>query len=276
MDSSSQTFDRLWRALQCCDIVDLSTDVAWHADGPFKTNVEVLEPLPGARFFVDRVLPKVMPEAVGRLRAEDFPAGAFLRHELVTASVHAGSHIDAPGHYGPGVSGAETSFINDAPLEPFIAPGVFYDVSHVPGNVIRREDIDAIGRARRIGDVAGKIVLIRTGGNKALAADVVESFLDAQVSVIGMDNESFDGAFRPMIERFLATSDRAELWPCHMLGRRRPYYQIERLGGLTRLPPTGFLVIAFPVRIDGATAAWTRAVALVPRVASAAAGDHAS
>jgi cyclase len=75
----------------------------------------------------------------------------------------------------------------------------------------------------------------------------------------------FDGAFRPMIERFLATGDPSLLWPCHMLGRHRPYYQIERLGGLDRLPATGFLVIAFPVRIDKATAAWTRAVALVPR-----------
>ncbi len=156
MDSSSQNFDSLLSALHCCDIVDLSTDVAWHADGPFKTNVEVLEPLPGARFFVDRVLPKVMPEAVGRLSAEDFPGGAFLRHELVTASVHAGSHVDAPGHYGPGVSGAEASFINGAPLEPFIAPGVFYDASDVRGDVIRREDIEAIGRARCIGDVAGR------------------------------------------------------------------------------------------------------------------------
>ena len=68
-----------------------------------------------------------------------------------------------------------------------------------------------------------------------------------------------------MIERFLATGDPSLLWPCHMLGRHRPYYQIERLGGLDRLPATGFLVIAFPVRIDKATAAWTRAVALVPR-----------
>jgi cyclase len=269
MTSSSQAFADLLRAIHGCEIVDLSTDIARHADGPFKTRVEVLEPKPGAQFFIERVLPKVMPEAVDRLRPEDFPAGAFLRHEMVTASVHAGSHIDAPGHYGPGVSGIEASFINGAPLEPFMAPGIFYDASAVPGNIVRKEDIDRIRREGAIGDVTGKIVLIRTGGNKALAPDVVESLLDAGVSVIGMDNESFDGDFRPMIERFLASSDPSALWPCHMLGRRRPYYQIERLGALERLPSSGFLVIAFPVRIAGATAAWTRAVALVPRAAPA-------
>jgi cyclase len=268
MISEPQIFDELIRAIHRCEIVDLSTDVARHAEGPFKTHVEVLEPVPGAQFFIDRILPKVMPEAIGRMRAEDFPSGAFLRHELVTASVHAGSHIDAPGHYGPGVSGPDVAFINGAPLRPFIGAGVFYDASSVTGGAVRPEDIAAIGRASGIGDVTGKIVLIRTGGSKAISSAVVESFLDAQVSVIGTDNESFDGPFRPMIERFLAAADPSPLWPCHMLGRRRPYYQIERLGGLDRLPPTGFLVIAFPVRIDGATAAWTRAVALVPRAGS--------
>jgi cyclase len=265
MISNPQSFDNLLSAIQRCEIIDLSTDVALHADGPFKTHVEALEPVPGAQFFIDRVLPKVMPEAIGRMHASDFPSGAFLRHEMVTASVHAGSHIDAPGHYGPGVSGPELAFVNGAPLASFIGSGVFYDASGVPGGIIHLEDIAAIGRASGIEQITGEIVLIRTGGNKAISSAVVESFLDLQVSVIGTDNESFDGAFRPMIERFLATGDPSLLWPCHMLGRRRPYYQIERLGGLERLPATGFLVIAFPVRIDKATAAWTRAVALVPR-----------
>jgi len=268
MTSNPQTFDDLLSAIHRCEIVDLSTDVARHADGPFKTHVEVLEPVPGAQFFIDRVLPKVMPEAIGRMRAGDFPSGAFLRHEMVTASVHAGSHVDAPGHYGPGVSGPEVAFVNGAPLRSFIGSGVCYDASGAPGGVINLEDIAAIGRASGIEEVTGKIVLIRAGGSKAISSAVVESLLDSQVSVIGTDNESFDGAFRPMIERFLAAGDPSLLWPCHMLGRRRPYYQIERLGGLERLPPTGFLVIAFPVRIDGATAAWTRAVALVPRAGS--------
>ena len=49
----------------------------------------------------------------------------------------------------------------------------------------------------------------------------------------------------------------------HVLGRRREYSQIERLGGLDRLPrPGGFTVACFPVRLEGCGAAWARAVAI--------------
>jgi kynurenine formamidase len=53
------------------------------------------------------------------------------------------------------------------------------------------------------------------------------------------------------------------LWPAHFVGRKREYCQIERLANLGALPaPTGFTVHALPVRITGAGAGWTRAVAL--------------
>lgn len=43
-----------------------------------------------------------------------------------------------------------------------------------------------------------------------------------------------------------------------------PYCQIERLAGLGALPPTGFQVACFPLRIVGASAAPARVVAMVP------------
>lgn len=257
-------FDTLVDAVRQCEIVDLSQDVTQLADGPFATRIESLEPEPGAQFFVDRVLSQLLPEAIGRLHARDFPGGAFLRHELVTASTHAGSHVDAPGHYGPGADRG-TAFINDAPPHIFIAPGVLYDASGIAGPKVQLADLNTIGQATGVTEVNNKIVLICTGGNKAISVEAVESLLDAGVRVIGTDSASFDGPIQPMIESFLATGDSSVLWPCHMLGRRRPYYQIERLGGLDRLPPSGFLVLALPMLIEGATAAWTRAVALVPR-----------
>lgn len=236
-----------------CRIVDLSSDVGVHADGPFATGMEVLEPGPGAVFFCENVLPKLVPHAVGRFRPEDFPDSAFLRHEMVRASVHAGSHVDAPGHYGR--AGGR---INEAPLRSFIGPGFRWDVSDVPERVIGLRHVDPSALPE------GAIGLIHTGGAKAIGADVVEAFIDAGSTVVGTDAASFDGPFPPMIEEYLATGDRDVLWPAHMLGRRRPYYQLERLQNLDTLPERGFLVIAFPVLIDGATAAWTRAVALVP------------
>jgi cyclase len=246
-----------------CRIVDLSSDVANHADGPFRTELDVLEPEPGAAFFCQNVLPRLAPHAVGRFGPHDFPGGAFLRHETVRASVHAGSHIDAPGHYGPSADGRR-GHINDAPLRSFIAPGLMCDVSKVPDRVVTLQHIDVAAAvlAERIG--GGGIALIRTGGEKAIGRDVVEAFLDEGVDVIGTDGASFDGPFAPMIDDYLTQGDQDVLWPAHMIGRHRPYYQLERLANLESLPAGGFLVIALPVLVEGATAAWTRAIALVP------------
>lgn len=245
-------------------IVDLSNDVTQHVRGPFETRIDVLEAEPGAQFFIDQVLPQLLPgDMIDHFQAKDFPNAAFLRHEQVTASVHAGSHIDAPGHYGSGVA-AKEDFINAAPLEIFMRPGVLYDAVGVVDPIVMQEHIDVIGREKGITDVGTKIVLIRTGGDKAISATVVSSLLDAGVNVIGTDSESFDGPFQQMMDAYLKTRDTSLLWPCHMLGRHRPYYQLERLSGLDRLPPTGFFVLALPVLIEGATAAWTRAIALVP------------
>ena len=254
----------LLKGLESCTIVDLSNDVGQHADGPFRTEMDVLEPEPGTRFFCENVLPKLAPHTVGRFRPEDFPDGAFLRHEMVRASTHAGSHIDAPGHYGPSRDSSDR-FINDAELGSFIAAGVSYDLTAVPGREIHLEHLripDRVATAR--GNSQRCIALLHTGGDKAIGADVIEAFLDVGVNVIGTDGASFDGPFAPMIENYLETGDQSVLWPAHVLGRRRPYYQLERLNNLNALPPDGFLVFALPVRIEGATAAWTRAIALVP------------
>ena len=37
---------------------------------------------------------------------------------------------------------------------------------------------------------------------------------------------------------------------------------MEKLHNLTALPPFGFKVACFPVKIEGASAGWTRAVAI--------------
>lgn len=255
-------FDALLDCVEASRLVDLSSDVGEHAKGPFQTELEVLEAEPGASFFCANVLPHLAPHAVGKLRPEDFPDGAFLRHETVRASVHAGSHVDAPGHYGPLEDGSK-GYINDAPLEAFIGAGVRIDVSTVTDARIGLRHIESAGGTALVASGRQTIVLIETGGNKGIDAEVIEAFLDVGVRVIGTDGESFDGPFQPMVDRFVETGDPSVLWPAHVIGRRRPYYQLERLRNLDMLPQQDFVVIAMPVLIDGATAAWTRAVALV-------------
>ncbi|HET6211334.1 MAG TPA: cyclase family protein, partial [Micromonosporaceae bacterium] len=258
-------FDTLARDLMACRIIDLSCDVSVHEPGPFQTSIDVVEAADGAEIFCARVLQNLVPEAVGRLHPEHFPDRAFLRHEMVRASVHAGSHIDAPGHYGPSADGSR-GHINDAPLEAFVGRGVLLDVTGTDSWQVEPRHVKAAADAAGVSDYGQSIVLIHTERDKAISADVVEGLLDSGVRVIGTDADGFDGEFAPIIHRFLEHEDPRTLWPAHMLGRRRPYYQIERLRNLHLLPATGFIVMAMPVLIEGATAAWTRAVAFVPPV----------
>lgn len=253
---------RLAQDLHACRIIDLSSEVGDSPAGPFQTRVDVIEASAGAQVFCEKVLPALVPEAVGKLRPEHFPDSAFLRHEMVSASVHSGSHIDAPGHYGPPADGSR-GHMSDAPLDTFVGAGVMLDVSGVPGWEIEPRHIKAAAEASGITDYDQAIVLIHTERQKAISADVVANFLDAGVRVIGTDADGFDGPFEPMIRRFLATADTRVLWPAHVLGRCRPYYHIERMRNLELLPPSGFVVIALPVLIEGTTAAWTRAVAFI-------------
>jgi kynurenine formamidase len=50
-------------------------------------------------------------------------------------------------------------------------------------------------------------------------------------------------------------------WAAHQLDL--PYSQIERLANLERLPPSGFTVACFPLRLIGASAAPARVVAIL-------------
>jgi hypothetical protein len=125
-------FNSLIHELCACRIVDLASDLGDSPAGPFETRIDVIEAVLGARVFCEKVAPGLVPEAAGKIRPEDFPDSAFLRHEMVSASVHSGSHIDAPGHYGPLGDGSR-GHIGDAPLDAFVGPGVLLDVSGVPG-----------------------------------------------------------------------------------------------------------------------------------------------
>jgi kynurenine formamidase len=219
-----------------------------------------------------------------RIDATSFPEGLFLGNEILTLSVHAGCHLDAPFHYGPRCEGRPARRIDEIPLEWCLGPGVLLRAVHRGrGEEVTVADLQA--ELTRIGHRIrpGEIVLLETGadrhwprpeyffGHPGVSREAVEFLLDQGVRVIGVDTPGFDPPPPTMIERFYATGDPAHLWPCHLLGREREYLQIERLANLGSLPrQDGFLVSCLPVRIAGAGAAWIRAVAIVPQPASGA------
>jgi kynurenine formamidase len=205
----------------------------------------------------------------------DIPTGTLVTEEFVTMAVHTGTHVDAPFHYGPTIDGAPGRTIDAVPLEWCCGDGVVLDFTRkgeseaITGEDVERE-LARIGHEPRKGDV----VLLRTGWDKRFGdpkyathhpgpdGSACRYLLDRGVRTIGIDANSLDLPVGVCIER-LQAGEHDRFLPCHYLGREREYLQIEKLANLERLPPTGFLILAFPVLIEGCGGSWTRAVALV-------------
>jgi kynurenine formamidase len=82
------------------------------------------------------------------------------------------------------------------------------------------------------------------------------------VRVVGTDAWSWDAPFSHTAKRWAKERDPKMIWEGHKAGREIPYWQMEKLHNLEALPAHGFEVSCFPVKIRGASAGWTRAVAI--------------
>jgi kynurenine formamidase len=209
------------------------------------------------------------------LKPEYFAPGHAWAVESVTLSTHSGTHVDAPYHYGPTSGGAPAKTIDQLPLRWFYSDGVRLDMRHkAPDDGITAEDVkrelERIGYAIKPLD----IVLIWTGASQhfkepgydqrhaGLRADATRSLVEAGVKIIGIDAWGLDRPFAVMALE--AEAGHPEVfWESHFYGMEREYCQIEKLANLDKLPrPFGFRVSCFPYNIKGASAAWTRAVAI--------------
>ena len=83
------------------------------------------------------------------------------------------------------------------------------------------------------------------------------------VRVVGTDAWSWDAPFNATAARYAQTKDPKIIWEGHKSGREIGYCQIEKLGQLDQLPPHGFTVACFPVKVKAASGGWTRAVAIL-------------
>jgi kynurenine formamidase len=196
--------------------------------------------------------------------------------ENLTVSSHAGTHVDAPYHYGAMSEGKPARRIDEVPLEWCFAPGVVIDVrDKPPGALITIEDLQAALQRIEYTLKPRDIVLIHTGADKrwgskdyfhqpGLGRESTLWLVEQGVRVIGIDAWTLDRPFASMISDFKRTGDGRLIWPAHFAGITREYCQIEKLANLDRIPrPHGFYVSCLPVKIKGASAGWCRAVALV-------------
>jgi kynurenine formamidase len=209
--------------------------------------------------------------------------------ETVTLSMHSGTHVDAPYHYGPESSGSPARTIDDVPLRWCFGDGVVVDMTHKGrGEGITADDLQAelgrIGYRLKPYD----IVLVRTDAWRSfkqpgyelrqpgLRRSATEWLVDRGVRLIGIDAWTLDRPFDVMAAEAHA-GNRDQLWETHFLGKEKEYCQIERLCRLDEIPvPVGFRVVAFPVSIARASAGWSRVVAILEHEAPACKGRRAA
>jgi kynurenine formamidase len=211
------------------------------------------------------------------LRAGDLPDGEGWAVEQVTISTHNGTHLDAPWHFHPTMNRGERAMtIDEVPLDWCYQPGVKLDFRRFPaGYVATAADVEAeLGRiGHRLSPL--EIVVVNTAaGTRFGAPDYVASgcgmgyeatmyLLGQGVRVTGTDGWSWDAPFVHTARKFAETRDASLIWEGHKAGRHIGYCHIEKLHNLEELPPTGFMVSCFPVKIERASAGWTRAVAIL-------------
>lgn len=209
------------------------------------------------------------------LRPADLPDEEAWAVEDLEVNPHNGTHMDAPWHYHSTAGGERAPTIDETPLEYCFQPGVKLDFRRFPDGYVAtaadvQAELDRIGHSLRPLD----IVLVNTSaGLRYGAPDYIDAgcglgreatlFLTERgVKVVGTDAWSWDAPFSHTARRFANERDPSIIWEGHKAGKERPYWQMEKLHNLEALPSCGFEVICFPVKIKGAGAGWTRAVAL--------------
>ena len=210
------------------------------------------------------------------LQAADLIGGEAFALESVRLSTHNGTHVDAPWHYGSTMAdGTPSRTIDQMPLDWFLRPGVKLDFRALTdGYVVQPADIDR--ELHRIGyDLRPfDIVVVNTSAGArvgttafpqsgcGMGRDATLHLVSKGVRVVGTDAWSWDAPFKYVAERYGRDRDASIIWEGHKAGLEAEYCQIEKLRYLDQLPPHGFRIACFPVKIHAASAGWTRAVAI--------------
>ena len=214
------------------------------------------------------------------LRKADLPEGEGWAVERVQLSTHNGTHLDAPWHFHSTMDAAlgekkPAITIDQVPLEWCFQPGVKLDFRHfADGYVVSAADVEA--ELKRIAHTLKplEIVVVNTrAGSRYGRPDYVSAgcgmgyeatrcLLEHGVRLTGTDAWSWDAPFVHTARKYGENRDARLIWEGHKAGRDIGYCHLEKLHNLEALPPAGFTISCFPHKIRGASAGWTRAVAI--------------
>ena len=210
------------------------------------------------------------------LAGADLPDGEAWAVEKVELITHNGTHLDAPYHFASTMNHGERAIaIDEVPLDWCFRPGVKLDFRHFEdGYVVTAADVEA--EFARIGHElnAMDIVVVNTRAGAAYGGDdyvdagcgmgyaATMYLLERGVRLTGTDAWSWDAPFTHTARRYAESRDASIIWEGHKAGRDIGYCHLEKLHNLEALPADGYTIACFPVKIRGASAGWTRAVAI--------------
>jgi kynurenine formamidase len=186
------------------------------------------------------------------LTAEDLPDQEAWSYEKIELITHNGTHLDAPYHFASTMNRGERAItIDEVPLDWCFRPGVKLDFRDLPdGHVITAQEVEAELERIDYEIQPFDIVVVNTRAGGRYGHD---DYLEAG---IGMGH----AATLYLLEKGVRLTG-TDAWS---------YCHLEKLHNLEVLPPTGFTVSCFPVKIRGASAGWTRAVAIIDELEPAA------
>ena len=200
----------------------------------------------------------------------------FAASETVTLSTHSGTHMDAPWHYGSTSEGKPARTIDEIPLEWCCGDGVVLDFTHrKKGELITVDDLIQALYKIKYNLKSGDIVLIRTDCSKhfereeyqymhpGMSREATLWLVEQGIKVMGTDAWGWDASLDVLVAEF-KSGIKDKLWAAHYAGKEREYCHMEKLCNLDKISkPYGFLVFAFPMKIEKASGGWVRAVAIV-------------
>ena len=83
------------------------------------------------------------------------------------------------------------------------------------------------------------------------------------MKVTGIDSWGWDTPLPGMAATAKSTGNRPLFWEAHYVGAEKEYCHLERLTGLDQLPPSGFKISCFPMKVKGGSAGPARVVAII-------------
>lgn len=246
------------------EIIDLSVPLTKRAKHLFTFDIEHID---------HKARQKTQGAELG-LKDSDFPDWGVCASDSVSLIPHDGTHLDAPWHFAPTSEGKPAKTIDQVPLEWCYGDGVVLDFHHFERErPITTEDLKEALKKISYELKPFDIVLVRTDATKlwleeeykkegaGVTAEATLWLIDQGIKVTGIDSWTWDQPFDIMLRR---GNPKKNFLEAHKLGYEREYVHMESLANLDKIPkPFGFKVAAFPIKVEGASAGWIRAVAIV-------------